>query len=190
MARTVLKATQDQFQWVMFFLSNFVMPEKVGTRSYNVTERGRIQERISALFDDLLPSAYYAGQHGVEFAPLFGDKDDWIADPDKPGEKKCIKPSKEYTIEFSQKGLSGMIWLFSVLLTPIEIRRATNPLEKDMSSHPYAVSPALASRFVWPLVRQIGKEVELRRAVGLDDQEFEPWTVPTPMAPDGKGGAL
>lgn len=176
MAAAIIRATQDQFQWVMYYLSGFMMPEKLGSRMYNPTERGRIQERVSALFDDLLPHSYYAQQHGSEYYAIFGDKEDWADDPVKPGEKKAVKPSKLYEVSLSPKAVSGIVWLFSVLLTPAEIVKAKSPVEKDTPSHPYTVLPALASKFIWPMVRQLGKEVELRRAVGFDDQEFEPWT--------------
>lgn len=176
MAKTLIKATQDQFQWVMYFLGSFIMPDKLGTREYTPIERARIQERISALFDDLLPHSYYAQQHGEEYLSCFGDKDDWIPDPNKPGEKKAARPSKMYEVELGQKGASGMIWLFTVLLTPPEKIKGKNPMEKDTITNPYMVTPALAARFLWPMVKQLGKEVELRRAVGLDDSEFEPWT--------------
>ncbi len=179
----VIRATQDQFQWVMFYVGGFMMPEVVGNRRYTQVERARIQEKISALFDDLLPHSYYAQQFGEEFAAYFGDKEDWAMDPNKPGEYKPVKKGKEYAVEMSQKGISGLVWLFSVLLTPAEIIKAKTPMEKDGLSHPYSVAPMLASRFIWPMVKQIGKEVELRRAVGLDDQEFEPWTDRQPVAP-------
>jgi len=163
-------ATQDQWQWVMFYMGNFIMPDKLGDKEYKPVERTRIQEEVSALFDDLLPHSYYAQQHGHDYEPNFGDKEDW--EKTDKGFKQ-INPKKSYTVKLSPKAVSGLMWLFTVLLSAPE--RKMGPDGKPQLSHPYYVTPALASRFVWPIARELGKTKVLKRAVGIVDEPLRNW---------------
>lgn len=178
MAKEVsVKATQDQWQWVMWYLGSAQMPAKLGEKTYNATMRARIQGELSEVFDALQPHSYYMQQHGSEYQPLFGAKDDWkVVDP-APGSKlDQINPKKTYTITFGEKAVSGLLWLFTILLTPSEPISAPDgrPMfdpatGQRMMSHP-TVTPALASRFVWPITVAVNRVVQLKRSVGIVEE--------------------
>jgi hypothetical protein len=169
-------ATQDQWQWVMWYLTNFIMPDKLGDKVYKPVERARIQEEISAVFDALLPHSHYAQQHGADYFPHFGAKEDWAfgEEPRQPGvAPKPTNPGRLYAVAFGQKATSGLLWLFTVLLTPPE--KHVGPDGKPMATHPYLVTPSLASRFIWPITKQLGKVVALKRSVGIEESPLHMW---------------
>lgn len=168
MGEVKVKATHDQWQWVTFFVGQFMMPEKLGERVYKIAERARIQEEVSGLFDALKVHSYYLQQHGNAYENRFGAKEDWKLDGlvsnGKP-EMVATNPDKVTEVTLGDRAVSGALWLFTVLLTPPET--TTTPDGKKSVSHPYAITPALASRFVWPIVEQMRKVKALRKAVGL-----------------------
>jgi hypothetical protein len=172
MAKEVkVKAPHDSWQWLMFLSNSFLMPEKLSGKTYGVVERVRVQDEISAIFDCLRPYSHYAQQHGGAFKALFGPKDSWVAQDPKEmvPELKASNPSVEHEVRLTEKAVSGMIWLFSVILTPpAMVERNVGGQVKQEPEHPYFMSPSLAARFIWPMAKAVKKEGALRKAVGID----------------------
>lgn len=174
MAKEVnVTATQDQWQWVMYYIASFIMPDKLGEKEFKPAERARIQEYVSALFDALVPHSHYAQQHGNDYQAQFGAKEDWekSESPEVPWKK--LNPAKLYTVALGDKAVSGMLWLFTVLLTPPT--RITGHDGKPTISHPYLTTPALASRFIWPLAKALNRTNALKQSAGIVEETVELW---------------
>jgi len=170
---TLVRATHDQWQWVMLYLTNFAMPETLGSKEYKAIERARIQEEIAVVVDELTVHSHFMKLHGQEYRPLFGAKEDWTADPETPKEFKAVHPEKIYEISLSTRAVSGLVWLFTVLLTPPERKKGADG--KETPTHPYMVQPALAARFIWPITRAMGKVTAVKRSVGLEEAPLKVW---------------
>jgi hypothetical protein len=176
----VVKAAADPWQWLMFYATNFIFPERLGSRSYTETERSRIHKDISSLYDALAEASFYPKLHGDLYENLFGSEDDWEKTKSPEGKRKHLLPNKIYEVSFDEDARSGMLWMFTVLLTPPSRTPDPNDKSKFALSHPYLIGPHLASRVVWPMVRQLGKEVYMRRALGWPEHPPCNWEDESP----------
>jgi hypothetical protein len=212
MAKTVeVTATAYVWNWIFPRLAAFELPESLGEgdgKDFDEIQRAIVKTECAEAVKEFKAFSHYAQQLGAKNRVIFGHKEDWKETESLPeafGEEKSRKkkrkdfehlnPEKSYTLKFNKDARSGLTWFFLTLLSPpVMIERMIGRNEKPVQipSHD-AATPIQAETFIWPIVKQLGREKAMREALGLDNsQKKRAWAddedegVPVPTK-TGKG---
>jgi hypothetical protein len=139
------------------------LPDKMGGEQFDLETRSNAKDQITALRGALRAASPLVSK---ERRPMFGDSEAWEQSTDgKQWSMKRDWEGKTVEVELSEDALYGACWIGFIGLHPDCPRVAQFPGATPQS---LGFSVAEADEIVWPLMKRLGWEGQLRRMLKIE----------------------
>lgn len=183
-----LELTAEAANWIYLHLARFELPEKLGDKSYDKSQRSIVKRMVERAERAFFALSEWPRRFGKENKIAFGPATLWKKAPNKEDPENFglewaddDAPKKPFTIRLNEQAVDGLTWLFIFLLSP------TDTNEKKELIH-VTVQPVTANLFIWPVAEKLRRVGAIEKALGIQDtdkQKLCKWdSDPEPARPE------